>query len=290
MERTTWLVVCAWLWADLGGAQPATPPAASVAPAEVVHFASASLGSERAFTLLLPTDYARSSEKRYPVLYLLHGGARQDHTAFAERPWFREQASRDLMIVTPNGGDSWYVNSVADPKARYEDFIIKDLVHYVDAHYRTIASRRGRAIAGISMGGWGATVLGLKHPELFGAVGSLSSPFGISRHASDVDMGASTQQIFGPPGSRERRERDPASLVTDIPLDAVPHLYVACGAEDMFLSDNRAFVERLTERRIPYEYREISPAGHSWELWDRQIPSFIEMFVEMWASRTETAR
>ncbi|MPZ16974.1 MAG: hypothetical protein GEV06_03510 [Luteitalea sp.] len=282
MGRTALPVVCAWLCAQLAGAQPSTQPTLEAGPAEILRFTSASLGRERAFTLLLPSKYARSSQQRYPVLYLLHGGARQDHAAFTERPWFSDQASRDIIIVTPNGDDSWYVNSVADPKARYEDFIVRDLIQYVDTHYRTIASRRGRAIAGISMGGWGAMMLGLKHHELFGAVGAFSAPFGISRHASDIDMTSRTQRMLGAPGSQQRRDRDPGSLVADVPVNAVPHLYVACGAEDMFLRDNRDFVQRLAERKIPYEYREISPAGHSWELWDLQIPGFVDLFTEVW--------
>lgn len=77
---------------------------------------------------------------RYRVLYLLHGGG-QDHTAFAKRGWFGAQASRGIIIVTPNAGESWYVNSVVDPRARYEAFIVKDLVSYIDTNYRTIPTR-----------------------------------------------------------------------------------------------------------------------------------------------------
>jgi S-formylglutathione hydrolase FrmB len=165
MRRPALTVVCVWLCGGLAGAQPAPQRALNVAPAEIVRFASASLESERVFTVLLPSTYGRSSAKRYPVLYLLHGGAKQDHTAFLERPWFSDQASREIIIVTPNGDDSWYINSAADPKARYEDFIVKDLIEYIDSHYRTIASRRGRAIAGISMGGWGAILLACSIPS-----------------------------------------------------------------------------------------------------------------------------
>ena len=254
--------------------------APDIAPAVVVTVPSASLGSEQTASVLLPAGYA-GSNRRYPVLYLLHGGG-QDHTAFAARGWFRALASRDMIVVTPKVGDSWYVNSAADPKAKYEDFVVKDLVAFVDARYRTIASRDGRAVAGVSMGAWGAMLLGLKHPQLFGAIGAFSAPFGISRQDPNMDMTSRTQQRFGAPETAERRERDPGTLANTIPFESVPMLYLACGNQDIFVADNRGFVQRLTARKIPYEYRELSPFGHSWDLWDGQIVNFVELLSRRW--------
>lgn len=256
------------------------PATVNVAPAAVVQVPSPSLNESRSVTVLLPTDYVQSG-KRYLVLYLLHGGG-QDHTAFAARSWFAAQASQGMIIVTPNAGESWYVNSVIQPKAKYEDFVVKDLVSYIDAHYRTLASREGRAVAGVSMGGWGAMLLGLKHPDLFRAVGALSAPYLISRQSPNMDMTSREQQTFGAPGSPERLARDPVAVLAAIPLESVPLLYLASGNQDIFVVDNRRFVERLTERKIPYEYREISPRGHSWDLWDGQLVSFIELLAGTW--------
>jgi putative tributyrin esterase len=255
-------------------------PTGDLTPAIVVKVPSVSLGSEQVTTILLPATYT-ASRQRYPVLYLLHGGG-QDHTAFAMRSWFRAQASREMIIVTPNVGESWYVNSVADPKAKYEDFVVKDLVEYVDSHYRTVASRDGRAVAGVSMGAWGAMLLGLKHSQLFGAIGAFSAPFGISRQDPKMDMTSRTQQRFGAPETAERRERDPGTLTTTIPIESVPLLYLTCGNQDLFVADNRAFVQRLSGRKIPYEYRELSPFGHSWDLWDGQLVNFIDILSSRW--------
>jgi putative tributyrin esterase len=255
-------------------------PTGDLTPAIVVKVPSVSLGSEQVTTILLPATYT-ASRQRYPVLYLLHGGG-QDHTAFAMRSWFRAQASREMIIVTPNVGESWYVNSVADPKAKYEDFVVKDLVEYVDSHYRTVASRDGRAVAGVSMGAWGAMLLGLKHSQLFGAIGAFSAPFGISRQDPKMDMTSRTQQRFGAPETAERRERDPGTLATTILIESVPLLYLTCGNQDLFVADNRAFVQRLSGRKIPYEYRELSPFGHSWDLWDGQLVNFIDILSSRW--------
>ena len=274
------VLAAAVLWHAQSTSPQNPPPAPDIAPAVVVTIPSASLESEQTATVLLPLAYAQST-RRYPVLYLLHGGG-QDHTAFAARGWFRALASREMIVVTPGVGDSWYVNSAVDPKAKYEDFVSKDLVEFVDSHYRTVASRDGRAIAGVSMGAWGAMLLGLKHPQLFGAIGAFSAPFGISRQDPKMDMTSRTQQRFGAPETAERRERDPATLATTIPLETVPMLYLACGNQDLFVADNRGFVQRLTARKIPYEYRELSPFGHSWDLWDGQLLNFVDMLSSRW--------
>jgi Predicted esterase len=274
------VLAAAVLWHAQSTSPQNPPPAPDIAPAVVVTIPSASLESEQTATVLLPLAYAQSN-RRYPVLYLLHGGG-QDHTAFAARGWFRALASREMIVVTPGVGDSWYVNSAVDPKAKYEDFVSKDLVEFVDSHYRTVASRDGRAIAGVSMGAWGAMLLGLKHPQLFGAIGAFSAPFGISRQDPKMDMTSRTQQRFGAPETAERRERDPATLATTIPLETVPMLYLACGNQDLFVADNRGFVQRLTARKIPYEYRELSPFGHSWDLWDGQLLNFVDMLSSRW--------
>ena len=281
MRRIALIAAVSSSWSGLplfGHAQPAT---SDIAPATVVSVPSASLGREQVATVLLPASY-RTSQRRYPVIYLLHGGG-QDHTAFATRAWFRALATRDMIVVTPSVGDSWYVNSVADATAKYEDFVVKDLIEYVDGQYRTMASRDGRAIAGVSMGAWGAMMLGLKHHQLFGAVGALSAPFGISRQDPKMDMTSRTQQRFGAPETPERRERDPGTLAATIPVESVPLLYLACGNQDIFVADNRRFVERLTARKIPYEYRELSPFGHSWDVWDGQLVAFVDVMSKRWS-------
>jgi S-formylglutathione hydrolase FrmB len=125
-------------------------------------------------------------------------------------------------------------------------------------------------------------MLGLKHHQLFGAVGAFSAPFGISRQDPKIDMTSRTQQRFGAPETAERRERDPVTLASTIPVESVPRLYLACGNQDIFVADNRRFVERLTARKIPYEYRELSPFGHSWDVWDGQLASFIDVVSKHW--------
>ena len=200
-----------------------------------VKFQSESLGQERAFNILLPLDYD-SSTSRYPVLYLLHGYG-DDNTAWSYMTNLSGYAARhELIVVMPDASNSWYVNGVADPKARFEDYIVKDIIGYVDSHYRTVPLPRARAVAGLSMGGYGAAFLGLKHHTLFTAIGTFS---GALTAAHDVPTEHDTEQVrefqqeilpvFGPPGSPEREQRDPLALVEKVPPAEMPMIYVACG-------------------------------------------------------------
>src|SRR5688572_20529805 len=216
--------------------------------ARTVRFASQALGGQATFAILVPPDY-ESSAKRYPVVYLLHGGT-QNHTAFPARAWFAKEVSRrNLIVVMPHVPQIAYTMRGANASSAVEDFIAGDLVRYVDANYRTVASREARAIGGLSMGGFGAVLSGLRHPELFGTVGAFSGAFSSGREAML------------------------AAAVAGLPLADAPFFYLACGLEDAVLPAGRALVKLLEERGIQHEYREV-PGGHTWDVWDPQTLAF----------------
>jgi putative tributyrin esterase len=279
--RRAWLVALALCGstAMLSAQDSPAPTAASAAPratARTVRITSPSLGnSEYAFAVLLPHGYDAAT-KRYPVLFLLHGGG-QTHTAFPSRGWFtREAASREMIVVLPNGGRSFFANAAGLPDARYEDLIARDLVEYVDAHYRTLATRESRAIAGISMGGFGSALIALRHPDRFGTAGPLSAPLASAR-AEGADGGAS-RLVFGAPGSDERRARDPMTLVTQLVPETAPYFYVACGLDDPLLGASREFVRQLAARNLPHRAVEV-PGGHTWSVWDEQLKAFFDLLA-----------
>ena len=276
--RCVWLVAIAVCGAmAVPAAQDNSAPAVAPRPtARTVRITSPSLGNrEYAFAVLLPNGYDTST-KRYPVLFLLHGGG-QTHTAFPSRGWFtREAASRDMIVVLPNGGRSFFANAAGIPDARYEDLIARDLVQYVDTHYRTLATRESRAIAGISMGGFGSALIALRHPDLFGTAGPLSAPLASAR--ADGPDGGGSRLVFGEPGSDERRARDPLTLVTQLVPDTAPYFYVACGLDDSLLGASREFVRLLAARNLPHRYVEV-PGGHSWSVWDDQLKAFFDVLA-----------
>ena len=150
-----------------------------------VEFYSPAVERTMKYNILLPRDYDLSSE-RYPVLYLLHG-LTQNFTAWGlsnGSPYYAGLYD-DLIVVMPDAGNSWYVNWAPNKDGRpnnWEDHIVHDVVNHVDWNFRTIARREGRAIAGLSMGGFGAITLGLRNPEMFISIGSTSGALEHARH------------------------------------------------------------------------------------------------------------
>ena len=167
-----------WLRTGFGLVVVLSIPSITVAqalPVKTAEFESPSVGRKMKYNIVLPDGYAEG-KKHYPVLYLLHGlTGNYTHWAGMGVPEYARRHS--LIVVMPDVGNSWYVNwaqSEGDQKNRWEDFIVKDLIGHIDATYRTIAKREGRAINGLSMGGYGSLMLGLRHPDLFCSVGSHS--------------------------------------------------------------------------------------------------------------------
>jgi S-formylglutathione hydrolase FrmB len=241
---------------------------------ETVEIRTAHLGGMTVgFNLILPRDY-KAGERRYPVLYLLHGYT--DHyPAWISYTNVVEYArGYQEIIVMPEGDNGFYTNSAADPQLAWEDFLMLDLIPYVDGHYRTVATRQGRAIAGLSMGGYGAIKLGLKYPQMFAAAASLSGALAAAvrekRPSDDPVLRKLIDGVFGGRDNPERARNDPFTLIKNLPPGEIPQLYVAIGSQDSLLQENRDFVRLLAELKIPYEYREV-PGKHEWPLWDQQI-------------------
>jgi S-formylglutathione hydrolase FrmB len=205
-----------------------------------------SYGAERIFAILLPQSYD-TSQRRYPVVYLFHGGG-QDHTAFMARTAFAPMARKHEFIVVMPAADRSYSALGPEAQGRYHDYVARELVDYVDANYRTIPARGQRAIGGLSMGGRIATMTALTYADRFGAVGAFS------------------------PALRPDAER----AVQGVPA-AAPFLYISCGTADSLLPINREFVGWLMQRNLPHEYREAPGVGHTWALWDEEIGLFFDL-------------
>lgn len=236
---------------------------------------SEALGKEVSYQVVLPEDYDKS-RLRYPVLYLLHGyGGHYFHWLW--RTNLAEHVRRlPVIVVLPEGENLYYVNS---PKGKQEDHIIKELIPAVDQTYRTVTLRGGRAIAGLSMGGYGALLLGLKHPQLFTLAGSFSGGVGAAQSDS-----ANSKEIFGAMNSPLRKENDLLELIKTA-KPPLPFLYVSCGTEDRALEGNRRLVQSLYAAKIPYEYREL-PGEHNWYFWDDQVQQLLQVLRRIGFTRS----
>jgi putative tributyrin esterase len=283
------ILAAALLLSPQMAARPIAAPqsATATAPARLVEngsFASASLGRTMRYRVILPENYA-VTERRYPTLYLLHGlwGAYDNWETHTDV--FLHTRPFELIIVMPEGEDSWYTDSEGASKDKFETYIIKDLVDHIDKTYRTLQDRHGRAIAGLSMGGYGALKFGLKYPDQFIFAGSFSGALAAGHDPSfilapDTPVGARFRTIYGIAGSKTRAENDIFALVEKAKPEAqtLPYFYLDCGEEDSFLDVNRQFVALLQKRKIRYEYREV-PGAHAWDYWDRQVRGMLAVLA-----------
>ena len=272
------------------------PPLSSVT---TVSFKSESVGRMMKFNIVLPTKYEGSTE-RYPVLYLLHG-LTSNYTAWAKMKVPEYAKAYDMIVVMPDVGNSWYVNwskSNDGQKNNWEDSIIKDLISFVDSKYRTIASREGRAINGLSMGGFGGMMLGLKHPDMFCSIGSHSGAIGFAKSMAErMKEGGETKKSTRAPseindpnigieGFSSQKDRtpkgvcfasagdceayDPFKLILKLPKEKLPHIYFDCGTEDRLIASNLEFVKLLSDNKIPFTFGE-SAGGHVPTYWAREV-------------------
>ncbi len=256
---------------------PAAPHALSACPlVRDGSFNSVALKREAKYRTYVPRAYSTST-KRYPVLYLLHGLYGDYRNWDTMTQLARHMTGREWIVVMPDAGNSWYANSVSQADNRFEDYIAKDLVREIDHRYRTIQQRHGRAIVGLSMGGYGALKLALKYPEEYGFAGSLSGALDAARDLADQVAEYHDQliRVLGANGNPARRENDPFVLLSQPGRTTVPYLYLACGSADRFLGVNREFVKELSARNIAYEYHETS-GGHDWQYWDRAVQPMLD--------------
>ena len=243
-------------------------------------FFSAALQREMPYQVVLPVGYG-AGQQRYAVLFLLHGW-QGDETNWVKLTHLVELASQyPLIVVTPRAGNSWYVNSATHADARYADYIMNDLIADVDAHYRTIATAHERAIAGLSMGGYGAMLFTLRHPGTFGFTGSISGAFGGPSGIERVMPGLqpSTDEAYGALNSATRKDNDLDPLIAAASPKLTPYLFLECGTVDPLLEENRHVVAELATHQLAYEYHEL-PGAHTWSFWDHSLTALLASLAE----------
>jgi S-formylglutathione hydrolase FrmB len=240
---------------------------------EEATFHSPSLDRDMHYLVLLPPDY--SSGRSFPVLYLLHG-LYGDYKNWDKRTGLESYAkTTSLLIVMPDADDSWYTNSATVPRDKFEDYITKDVISEIDAKYRTIREKRARAIAGLSMGGYGAVKLALRHSDLFAFAASLSGAFNAPRNLDHLrpEFRAKLQEVFGKARNHARRQNDVFRLLRT--THDYPYFYLACGTADFFLDTNRALAAQLSSQKVAYEYHQTA-GGHAWEYWDSALSTMLQ--------------
>ncbi|MCU0634719.1 MAG: alpha/beta hydrolase-fold protein [Gemmatimonadaceae bacterium] len=333
-------MIAAVLAASLGVASPSALPAqrtarATIGTVDTVRLWSQALGTTKRLLVYRPPSYATSPTRRYPVLYALHGlRGTETHWALQGRlPAVMDSLARagrgEAIVVMPDGDDGWYStwHTLPDigacrrdttrtepaatycvPWPHYDDYLATDVVRHIDAAYRTRAARAHRAIAGLSMGGFGAITLALRYPERFIAAASHSGVLvprylGPHPYAAPVRLAAtpgelrdamgrmwwSVGPVFGPDTIGWAR-REPAWLLTQARARGVlPELFVDCGTEDTLIDQSRAFRARLLADGVPHTYAEW-PGAHDWAYWRAHVGESAAWLLARVTTRDQRAR
>ena len=296
---------------------------------------SQSLGAAKALVVYLPPSYQRAAGTRYPLLVYLHGRTGN------ERNWvdagrlhltmdsLTRAGAPEAIIAMPDGDDGWYAtwNQLGDvnacradtsrrepaatycvPWTRYDDYIARDIVAYMDTRYRTKANRESRGIAGLSMGGFGALTVALQYPEVFAAAASHSGvvsprylgPTPFLPPARYANSAAELQAAAGNLWSDLRwvmgkdtigwNARDPGRMAQRLQRRAatgaprLPQLMVDVGVDDPFINQNRDLDATLTRLGVPHRYAEW-PGAHSWSYWQRHAAESLEFLLKNVAGR-----
>ena len=218
----------------------------------VVH--SAKMDKDVPVSVVLPEGYA-DGEARYPSVWVLHGAGGSGAKKAGEKIIGEMVDRYGFIAVCPDGGvTSWWLDSPVDPKFQYETFVVQEALPAVDAAFRTAPERTKRAIMGGSMGGHGACYLGMRHKDLFGAIGNVYGGVDLVPWGSNWDIA----KRLGPRDQfPERWEEHSVLHVAKSLKNGEVDLISVLGTEDFFLGCNRQLHELLSNNGVAHTYVEV---------------------------------
>ncbi|HBT85225.1 MAG: alpha/beta hydrolase family protein [Fermentimonas sp.] len=231
--------------------------------------------------VIKPEKY--DGNRSFPVLYLLHGHGDSYDGWIKKAPSTTELSDlHNIIIICPDGGiNSWYWDSPIDSAYQYETFVAKELTNWVDQNLKTIPSREGRAVTGLSMGGHGGLYLGFRNQDIFGACGSMSGGVDIRPFPNNWGMSNYIGKQFENP--KHWNEYTVMGLLHHLTPNSL-RIIIDCGTDDFFYEVNERLHKELLYRNIPHDYI-TRPGSHNWVYWNNaikyQMLYFKEYFEEM---------
>ncbi len=241
---------------------------AQAAQVDTIQVFSASMNKNIKTCVIVPDNY-KKSKKKFPVVYLLHGYSGNYGTWVKSFKEVSQQVDRYGFIAIGVDGNysSWYFDSPIDPTFKYETYIIDELVPFIDKKYKTIASREGRAISGLSMGGHGSLYLSLKHQDVFGAAGSMSGGVDIRPFSEKWDIKNRLGAITDFP---ENWEKNTVVNLIELNQNNNLKLIIDCGVDDFFIDVNRELHQKMLALKIDHDYIE-RPGKHNIDYWENSL-------------------
>lgn len=229
---------------------------------------SPSMNKDVQVVVIAPEVTKATKNATYPVLYLLHGYSGNAKSWIELKPELPQIVDQNkIIIVCPDGKNSWYWDSPKDPSYKYETFVSDELIKYIDGHYKTIADRKDRAITGLSMGGHGALWLAFRHKDIFGAAGSTSGGVDIRPFPTNWEMSKQLGEF-----AYNKKSWDEHTVINQI--DKIEKgdlaIIIDCGEGDFFLNVNKELHERLLARKIDHDFI-TRPGVHNGKYWNNSI-------------------
>lgn len=284
MTKSAKLIICTLLALWIAG--PAVAQYGKVF--DNLSMSSKILGGERNYAVYLPPDY-ETSERSYPVLYLLHG-ATDNHTGwvqFGEVLHIADKAIKEgkatpMIIVMPDGdtGRMGYFNNL-DDEWDYEDFFFDEFMPHVEQKFRIKSEKRYRAIAGLSMGGGGTFMYALHRPDLFSSAAPLSAyvgPLSLDAYKEQLTRrNIDTSKISEEKIQAHYEHHSAVHLMETLPVDDIKSVrwFIDCGDDDFLYEGNSLIHIAMRKRDIPHEFR-VRDGGHTWTYWRDSLPVVLD--------------
>ena len=263
----------------------------SAATVDTIDVQSKAMKKNLKAAVVLPAKY-KNSTNNFPVLYLLHGGQgsfRDWLTKTPDRLLLHRLADQyNIIIVTPEGNTtSYYFDSPLQKESQFETFISKEVIETIESRYRVIKNKKGRVIAGLSMGGHGAMFIAARHPELYAAAGSMSGVMNINTKTWKVPedfarlRAENFAKLLGPPKDTLNPYMDYTIVgMTDKLKSNDIKLIFDVGVDDFLIEPNRDLHRRLLANGTPHDYIE-RPGGHEWAYWENALPYQVLFFSKV---------
>ena len=235
---------------------------ANAAIVDTVDTYSSSMKKTIKAVVITPDNYATA--QALPVVYLLNGYSGNYRSWIAGAKGIETAVDLyQVIIVCPDGNNSWYWDSPVDPNYKYETYVSTELVNWIDSKYKTIKDKKGRGITGLSMGGHGGLYLAIKHPDVFGAGGSMSGGVDIRPFPNNWDMSLRLGKYDEHPENWEKYTV--INLLHLIKPNSLA-LIIDCGTEDFFYKVNENLHQQMLYRNIAHDYI-TRPGAHNWNYW-----------------------
>ena len=267
--------------------------------ADSVH--SKVLNDYRAYNIFLPKSYETETNKKYPILYLLHG-VMDTNQGWTMRGHLKDVMDQlvesgeacEMIIVTPNAGGDVYAgdwNGYFDmPGWSYETFFFTEFLPYIEKTYRVIGDKKNRAIAGLSMGGGGSTAYAQKHSDMFTAVYAMSALMSIPEFGAVPSKSPDDKIAILSKSVIENSCIKYVEGASDMQKEQLRSIawFVDCGDDDFLLDRNIEFIQAMRAAQIPCQFR-VRDGGHTWEYWHSALYTCLPFVTRsFWKSKEFT--